>query len=200
MAAVSRVLGAANEQTYVSAVWAGYTAFTLAAFVTAISERPPIRTLLRNLARATIVILLVLVLFLPHPGQPPLISLEIVLLGTMLALAAVGLLRLRELRQPAVAEAKAAATPRAPESHLAEVITLPEAAATPTSRFARQPSHVGARVYLSNGVARTADQSIRSKSSSSSRPARGVRGVDWGGATNRARFRRATSRKRSSGS
>jgi cellulose synthase (UDP-forming) len=200
MAAVSRVLGAANEQTYVSAVWAGYIAFTLAAFVTAISERPQIRTLLRNMARATIVIVLVLVLFLPHPGQPPLIPVEIALFGTMLALAAVGLLRLRELRQPAVAEAKAAATPQAPESDVAGVITLPEAAATPTSRFARQPSHVGARVYLSNGVARTADQSIRSKSSSSSRPARGVRGVDWGGATNRSRFRRAKSRKRSSGS
>jgi cellulose synthase (UDP-forming) len=200
MAALSRVLRSANQQTYISAVWAGYIAFTLAAFVTAISERPQIRTLLRNMARATIVILLALVLFLPHPDQPPLISVEVVLLGTMLALAAVGLLRLRELRQAALSEATAAATPQAPEPDLAEAITLREAAATPTSRFARQRSHLGARVYLSSEGARTAAKPIRSRSSSSSRPAHGVRRVDWIGATDRSRFRRAAPRKRASGS
>jgi cellulose synthase/poly-beta-1,6-N-acetylglucosamine synthase-like glycosyltransferase/peptidoglycan hydrolase-like protein with peptidoglycan-binding domain len=200
MAAVSRVLGSADQQTYVSVAWAAYIVFTLAAYVTAISERPQIRTLLRNMARAAIVILLVLVLFLPHPGQPPLVPVEVVLLGTVLALAVVGLLRLRELRQAALTEAMAPAAPRALGPTPAEAITLPEAAATPTSRFARKRSHVGARVYLSNESTEMADQPIRTRSSSSSRPAPGVNRVDRARATNRLRFRRATSRKRSSGS
>jgi cellulose synthase (UDP-forming) len=96
--AIALALRPSDVYADVSAMWAGWIAFTLAGFVTAVDERLVVRVALRGAARAAVLLLLALVLFTPHAGQRPLLPLWAVLLATANALAAVAWLRLRELR------------------------------------------------------------------------------------------------------